>query len=74
MLRTTVKFRAKYRENFDLTKHVVDRTNYKQHYEVGTSILKSINCEAFFKTIDLWKEKHTGKSYMTVTIHHINTN
>ena len=58
MLRTAVKFGAKYGENFDLTKHIVDRTNLtrnylpKRHDEVRTSILNSINGEAFCTTTD----------------------
>ena len=80
MLRTAAKFGAKYGENFDLTKHIVGRTNLtrnylpKRHDEVRASILKSINGDAFCTTTDLWKEKYTGKSYMSVTIHHITTN
>ena len=80
MLRTAIKFGAKYGENFDLTKRIVDRTSLRRNYlpklhdEVRTCILKSKNGEAFCTTTDLWKEKYTGKSYMTVTIRHINTN
>lgn len=61
MLRTAAKFGAKYGENFDLAKHIVDRTNLtrnylpKRHDEVRTSILKSINGEAFCTIADLWK-------------------
>jgi hypothetical protein len=30
-----------------------------------------LNGDAFCTTTDLWKEKYTGKSYMSVTVHHI---
>jgi hypothetical protein len=77
MLRTAARFGARYGENFDLSQHIVDRTNLtrtflpKRHEEVRADILKSLNGEAFCTTTDMWKEKYTGVSYMSVTVHHI---
>ncbi|CAB3982065.1 zinc finger BED domain-containing 1-like [Paramuricea clavata] len=79
MFRTAARFGARYGENFDLAQHIVDRTNLtrnylpKRHEDVRADILKSLNGDAFCTTTDLWKEKYTGKSYMSVTVHHIDT-
>lgn len=80
MLGTAARFGARYGENIDVAQHIVDRTNLtrnylpKRHEEVRADILTSLNGEAFCTTTDLWKEKYTGKYYVSVTVHHIDAN
>ena len=79
MLKSAARCGALYGENFNLSQHIVDRTNLtgnylpKHHEEVRNDILKSLNGEAFCMMTDMWKEKYMGKSYMSVTLHHIDT-
>ena len=77
LLRTAARLGAKYGEDLDLTEHIVDRTiltrNYlpKRHEEIRKKLLDVLNGDPFCTRTDLWKEKYTGKSYMSVTLHHI---
>ena len=77
LLRTAARLGAKYGEDLDLTEHIVDRTiltrNYlpKRHEEIRKKLLDVLNGDPFCTTTDLWQEKYTGKSYMSVTLHHI---
>ena len=79
MLRSAARFGARYGEHFDLSQHIVDSTNLTQNYlpkrheEVHAAILKSLNGEAFCTITDMWKEKYMEKSYMSITVHHIDT-
>ncbi len=77
LLKTAARLGAKYGEHLDLSRHIVHRTtltrNYlpKRHEEIQKKVLEVINGDPFATTTDLWKEKYTGKSYMSVTVHHI---
>ena len=75
LLKTAVQLGAKYGEHLDPSQHIVHRTNLsylpKRHEEIRKKILEVLNGDPFCTTTDLWKEKYTGKSYMSVTRHHI---
>ena len=79
MTSMTASYATGYGEHFDLSQHIVDSTNLTQNYlpkrheEVHATILKSLNGEAFCTITDMWKEKYTEKSYMSITVHHIDT-
>ena len=67
MLRTAVKFGAKYGENFDLTKLIVDRTNLRRNYlpklhdQVRTSILNIFVTHSFVFTYSCFRDTIRSK-------------
>lgn len=77
LLKTAARLGAKYGGHLDLTQHIAHRTsltrNYlpKRHEQIRKNILDVLNADPFCTTTDLWKEKFTGKSYMSVTLHHV---